>query len=488
VNRARLVAVDLGASSGRVYTLDLAPDRLELTEVARFVNGGVPVGGGLYWDVLRLHRGILDGLAAAGRGGPVDSIGVDSWAVDYGLLRADGTMLANPFHHRDPRTATAYRRVIGEIGPEALYGRSGIALHPFNTVYQLCADLDSGLLALADRALMIPDLLAFWLTGQMGTEVTNASTTQLLAPTGDWDADLMLRLDLPLSLFAPLRSSGTAAGRLLPGLAGDIGLQSSVPVTTVASHDTASAVVAVPAERPDFAYLSCGTWSLVGLELDRPVISEAARAAGFTNEHGIDGTVRFLRNVMGLWLLQESIRDWERTGGKVDLVRLTVAAAKVTPLRSVIDPDASGLLAPGDMPARLAAACEATGQPRPRTTAETTRCILDSLALAYRRAITDAAAITGRPVGVVHIVGGGVHNRLLCQLTADACGLPVTAGPVEAAAIGNGVVQGRALGVVDGDLQSLRRLIADHTVLTHYEPDPASSRRFADAELAFGHR
>jgi rhamnulokinase len=484
VSRARLVAVDLGASSGRVYTLDLAPDRLQLREVARFANGGVAVGGRLYWDVLRLFGGVLDGLAVAGRDGPVDSVGIDSWAVDYGLLRSDGSLLANPFHHRDPRTTNAYHRIIDEIGPEALYRRSGIALQPFNTLYQLGADQDSGLLALADRVLMIPDLLSFWLTGQIGTEVTNASTTQLLTPSGDWDTDLMERLNIPLSLFAPLRAPGISVGKVLPELVGDTGLRSPVAVTTVASHDTASAVVAVPAQRPDFAYLSCGTWSLVGVELDDPVISEAARVAGFTNEHGIDGTVRFLRNIMGLWLLQESIRHWERSGGKIDLGRLTDAAAEATPLRSVIDPDASGLLAPGDMPARVAAACRAAGQPEPRTAAETTRCILDSLALAYRRAISAATTLTGRPVGVLHIVGGGVHNRLLCQLTADACGLPVTAGPVEAAAIGNAVIQGRALGVVDGDLRSLRHLIAAHAALAHYEPDPRSSRRFDDAQTA----
>jgi rhamnulokinase len=486
VNRARLVAVDLGASSGRVYAVDIGADHLDLSEVARFANGGVPVGDRLYWDILRLHRGVLDGLAAAGRGGTVDSVGIDSWAVDYGLLRADGTLLANPSHHRDTRTAATYRRVVDTLGSAALYERTGIALHPFNTLYQLVADRDSGLLALADRALLVPDLLSYWLTGEAGTEITNASTTQLLDATGSWDDDLAGRLDLPSRLFAPLRRPGDPAGSLSAGVRKDLLLPAPVAVTVVASHDTASAVVAVPAERADFAYLSCGTWSLVGLELDRPLVTPDARDAGFTNERGIDGTIRFLRNVMGLWLLQEAVRTWERAGPPVDLAALTAAAGAAPPLRSVIDPDLPDLLTPGDMPARVAAACRAVGQPVPRSAAETTRCILDSLVLAYRRAISHATALTGRPVGVVHLVGGGVHNRLLCQLTADACGLPVVAGPVEAAAIGNALVQARALGVLDGDLPALRRFVARHTILERYEPDPDSARRFDDAAGARG--
>jgi rhamnulokinase len=481
VNRARLVSVDLGASSGRVYLADIGADRLELTELTRFTNGGVPVGGRLYWDTLRLHRGILDGLTAAGQGGSVDAIGIDSWAVDYGLLRPDGTLLANPFHHRDDRTAATYRRVVDEFGAGELYGRSGIALQPFNTVYQLLADLDSGLLGLAATALLIPDLLSFWLTGQAGTELTNASTTQLLDPSGAWDHDLLGRLGLPDGLFAPLRHPGAPAGTLLPEVSAEVGLPASVAVITVASHDTAAAVVAVPAARPDFAYISCGTWSLVGVELDAPVVSAGALAAGFTNERGIDGTFRFLRNVMGLWLLQEVVRTWERSGPPIDLAALLSASAEVTPLRSVIDPDTRELLAPGEMPTRLAAQCRAVGQPEPRTAPEMTRCILDSLALAYRRAISDAEALTGRTVGVVHLVGGGVRNRLLCQLTADACGRPVTAGPIEAAAIGNALVQARAVGILDPDRTALRRFVADHTALEHYEPTPASTRRFAEA-------
>jgi rhamnulokinase len=483
VNRSRLVAVDLGASSGRVYLAEIGADHLELKELTRFANGGVALGGRLYWDALHLHRGLLDGLTAAGRGGSVDAVGIDSWAVDYGLLRPDGTLLANPFHHRDGRTAATYRRAVDEIGAGELYRRSGIALQPFNTVYQLLADLDSGLLALAGTALLIPDLLSFWLTGQAGTELTNASTTQLLDPSGAWDHDLLGRLGLPDGLFAPLRRPGASAGTLLPEVTVEVGLPRPIEVITVASHDTASAVAAVPAARPDFAYISCGTWSLVGVELDAPVISAGALAAGFTNERGIDGTFRFLRNVMGLWLLQEVVRAWERNGAAVDLTALLSASAAVTPLRSVIDPDTPELLAPGEMPTRLAAQCRAVGQPEPRTAPEMTRCILDSLALAYRRAISAAEALTGRTVGVVHLVGGGVRNRLLCQLTADACGRPVTAGPIEAAAIGNALVQARALGVVDPHPGALRRLVADHTTLEQYEPIPASTRRFAEALL-----
>jgi rhamnulokinase len=482
VSAARLVAVDLGASSGRVFSVVIDDDRLELAPVARFPNGGVPVGAGLYWDILALYSGVRDGLRAAGRLGRVDSVGVDSWAVDYGLLRADGTLLANPFHYRDPRTEQVCRRVVATVGARQLYGRGGIALQRFNTLYQLLADQETGLLGLAGSALLLPDLLTYWLTGVAATEVTNASTTQLLDGGGGWDDGLMARLGLPSGLFAPLQPPGTAAGTLLPAVAGDLALPADTPVTRVASHDTASAVVAVPATGDDFAYVSCGTWSLVGVELDRPVISAAAQDAGFTNERGADGTVRFLRNVMGLWLLQEAIRSWERSGPAVDVEALTAAAAEVPPLRSVIDPDAPELLTPGDMPARLAAACRAGGQVEPRGPAEMTRCILDSLALAYRRALSAAMELTGRRVGVVHLVGGGVHNRLLCQLTADACGLPVLAGPIEAAALGNALVQARALGAVDGSLADLRRVVAANAPLERYEPATASARRFAAVE------
>jgi rhamnulokinase len=486
VKRARVVAVDLGASSGRVYAAEIGSTEMRLFETARFTNGGIRLAGRLYWDLPRLYQGTLDGFAIAATGGPVDSLGIDSWAVDYGLLRADGTLLAQPFHYRDLRTVATHEALIRSMGAQELYDRSGIALNPINTLYQLLADRDSGLLDLAARALLIPDLLSWLLTGEQGTEETNASTTQLLSVDGSWDKELMDRLGLPTDLFAPLRAPGSQAGLIRPDILADLGLTGPFPVTVVASHDTASAVAAVPARHAEFAYLSCGTWSLVGVELDHPVIGVAARQSGFTNELGLGGTNRFLRNIMGLWLLQESIRTWQVAGIRADLPELNAAAAAAMPLRSVIDPDEPGFLPPGDIPARIAAACRRRGEPEPRDPGEVTRCILESLALAYSRAIEDAQDLSGHPVRVIHLVGGGVHNQLLCQMTADACGRPVVAGPREAAAIGNALVQAQSLGVIEDGPTALRRFVADHTSLDYYQPDPAATARYAAAAGRLG--
>lgn len=456
-------AIDLGASSGRVMTAQVTPDSLTLTESHRFPNRPVRTPDGLHWDILGLYTGILDGLRGAG---PVRSVGIDSWAVDHGLLDADGALLGNPFHYRDTRTDHIAEQVWQSVPPAELYAATGIQYVPFNTVYQLAAARGTAQLAAARRLLLIPDLLTYWLTGRQGTELTNASTTQLIDPrTGDWARGVAERAGVDLNLFAPLRRPGDPAGELLPHVLEATGLTGPVPVTTVASHDTASAVAAVPATGENFAYICTGTWSLAGLELDAPVLTEESRAANFTNELGIDGTVRYLRNIMGLWLLQECQRAWNEP----DVTALLDAAAQCAPLRSVVDAGDAGFLAPGDMPRRIADACRATGQPAPRTPAETTRCILDSLALAHRRAVADAARLADRPVDVVHIVGGGARNALLCQLTADACGLPVVAGPAEAAALGNVLVQARADGVV-GDRAAMRQLVADTQRLTRYEP------------------
>lgn len=463
-------AVDLGASSGRVMVGRAGPDTLDLTEAHRFPNRPVRLPEGLRWDILGLYGGVLDGLRAAG---PVDSVGIDSWAVDYGLLDADGALLGNPVHYRDARTDGVPEQVWATVPPGDLYRATGIQYAPFNTLYQLVAARRTPQLPSAARLLLIPDLIAYWLTGEQGTELTNASTTQLIDPrTRDWNHDLADRLGIDLALFAPLRRPGDPAGALLPAAQERAGLPGPVPVTAVGSHDTASAVAAVPAARGErFAYLCTGTWSLAGLELDAPVTTEASRAANFTNELGIDGTVRFLRNIMGLWLLQECMRTW----GREDVTPLLAEAARAPALRSVVDAAAPEFLAPGDMPERIAAACRATGGPVPRSPGEITRCILDSLALAHRRAVHQAQRLADRAVDVVHIVGGGARNALLCQLTADACGLPVVAGPAEAAALGNVLVQARAHGL-PGDLASARELILRTQSLTRYEPsgDPAA--------------
>ncbi|MGY1815662.1 rhamnulokinase [Blastococcus sp. SYSU D00820] len=466
-----VAAVDLGASSGRVMLARVGPGRLELTEVHRFPNRPVRTAGTLSWDVLALHAGVLDGLRAAGReAGRLDGIGIDSWAVDVGLLDADGALLGNPVHYRDARHETAVPAVHAAVPADELYRVNGLQHLPFTTVFQLAAARPTARFAAARQALLIPDLLAYWLTGARGAEVTNASTTGLLdATTREWSGELLDRLGLPRELLPPLRQPGERLGELLPEVQAETGL-GAVPVLAVGSHDTASAVVGVPARDRRFGYVSCGTWSLVGVELEKPVLTEAGRAAGFTNELGVDGTVRYLHNVMGLWLLQESLRTWAASGLPADLTELLAAAARVPAFTAVVDPDDPRFLPPGDMPARIAAACAESGQAPPQSQAETVRCIVDSLALAYRRTLRRAAELSGQDVDVVHLVGGGARNALLCQLTADACERPVLAGPVEAAALGNALVQARALGALEGGLPELRRLLRTTQPLVEYRP------------------
>ena len=479
-----LAAVDLGASSGRVMAARVGPGVLDLHEVHRFPNRPVRTAGTLHWDVLGLYAGILDGLRAAGRDlGRLDGIGIDSWAVDYGLLDADGDLLGNPVHYRDARHETAVADVHAAVGPEQLYRVNGLQHLPFNTIFQLAAERGTARLAAARTVLLVPDLLTHWLTGAVGAEVTNASTTGLLDATSrEWARSLIDGLGLPRELFPALRQPGDRLGELRDDVLAETGLSGPVPVTAVGSHDTASAVVGVPASDERFAYISCGTWSLVGVELEKPVLTEASRAAGFTNELGVDGTVRYLRNVMGLWLLQESQRTWAAHGLPADLPDLLAGAARVPAFTALVDPDDARFLPPGDMPARIAAYCTETGQTPPQSQSETVRCILDSLALAYRRSVRRAAELSGRPVENVHLVGGGARNTLLCQLTADACGLPVMAGPVEAAAIGNALVQARTGGVLSGGLAELRALIRSTHDVRLYLPTTGAEVAWRAAE------
>jgi rhamnulokinase len=451
-------AVDLGASGGRVITARVGADRLDLTEAHRFANRPVRVAGTLHWNVLGLYAEVLAGLRAAGG---VTSVGIDTWGVDYGLLDAAGALIGNPVTYRDARTDGVLDRLVADVGADDLYGATGTQLLAINTVVQLAAAPPP---AQAATLLLMPDLLAYWLTGAIGGEATAASTTGLYDPrTGTWADRLIDRLGLPRRLFPEPRRPGDVIGPLRADVAAETGLPGT-PVVAVGAHDTASAVHAVPAAHDRFAYVSCGTWSLVGVELDAPVITAAGRAAGFTNEVGVGGTIRFLRNVMGLWLLQESQRAWgvDDSG----LPALLRAAADAPAFAAVVDPADPAFLEPGDMPARIAAYCRSTGQRPPDGPAATVRCILESLALAHRAAIRTAARLSGRTVEVVHIVGGGARNAPLCQMTADACGLPVVAGPVEATAIGNALVQAAAHGLAPDP----RALVRATQALTTYEP------------------
>ncbi|MFF3249533.1 rhamnulokinase family protein [Actinacidiphila glaucinigra] len=480
-------AIDLGATSGRVILGRVGPDHLVLDEVHRFANTPVRLPTGLHWDVLALFRESLDGLRLAARAGDgVTSVGIDSWAVDYGLLDADGALLGIPHHYRDGRTEHVADRVRDDIGPQELYGVTGLQHLPFNTVFQLAAARESAQFAAARTLLMIPDLLTHWLTGAIGAEETNASTTGLFdARTATWAEELLGRLGIEPGLLPPLRRPGTHAGTLLPHVAAYTGLPADTAVVTVASHDTASAVAAVPAAGPHFAYISCGTWSLAGLELDAPVLTEASRLANFTNERGIDGTIRYLRNIMGMWLLEECRRTWEQRGEGLPLQELLAAAAAAEPFAALIDPDDPEFLAPGDMPARIRAFCLRTGQRPPQSHGSVVRCILESLALAHRRTLREAAELAGRDLHRVHLMGGGSRNELLCRFTADATGLPVVAGPTEATALGNILVQARAHGAVgDGPdgLAAMRALVAATQPLRTYEP--AADGRAWDAAAA----
>lgn len=488
--RLRVAAVDLGATSGRVM-VGSVDDRLRLEEVHRFPNGPVRAEGTLYWDILGIYREVLAGLRVAAETGPVDAIGIDSWAVDYGLLDAAGALVGNPVSHRDPRTDGVRERVVKTVLETELYATTGLQKLPFNTLYQLVSA--PHLLDRADTMLLIPDLIGYWLTGAVGAERTNASTTQLYdVRRRDWSVELATRVGVPAGILPPLRDPGSTVGTLLPDVAEAVGLPAGTPVVAVGSHDTASAVVGVPFTDPRrAAYISSGTWSLVGVELDEPVLTEAARLADFTNEGGVDRTIRFLRNVSGLWVLSETLRTWASRGPAPDLPDLLAQAAAVPALVSVVDLEGDAFLPPGDMEARVAAACEASGQPVPSSRAEVVRCILDSLALAYRRALRQASELASVPIDVVHVVGGGSRNDVLCRLTASACGVPLLAGPVEAAALGNVLVQARALGADLPDLAAMRALVRATHEPTRHEPDDAgvaASAWDAAEQRAFGAR
>ena len=459
-----VAAVDLGATSGRVMLGYVGHNELSLRPIARFPNGPVATADGLRWNLSGLYRHVRSGLEAAIREETdVQSIGVDCWAVDYALFSGD-RMLAEPFHYRDDRTVTAVAAVHELVGAADLYRANGLQHLPFNTLFQLTADRLAGTLDEADGILLIPDLLGFWLTGVRSAELTNASTTGLLSvTTRRWDDALMTGLCMPRSIFPDLIEPGTPLGAAT-GFGG-------VPVTTVGSHDTASAVVAVPSTHDEFAYISCGTWGLVGVELESPVLTEASRLANFTNEGGVDGRVRFLHNVMGLWLLSESVRSWETGGRAIDLPSLIAAASAASAVSAgPFDAEDPRFLAPGDMPGRIAGWYSERGLPAPHTPAQFVRAIIESLAVAFAEAVAAASTLSGKRVSVIHIVGGGCQNELLCQLTADRSGLPVLAGPVEATAIGNVLVQARAQGLTSGSLEAMRSLVASSFSPRRFDP------------------
>lgn len=451
-------AVDIGASGGRVIAGVVDGHRTTLHTMHRFPNSASTTHGHLRWDLTALFDEVLTGLRElAARYPRVESIGIDTWAVDYGLLNAEGRLLAEPVSYRDNRTDGMHERVHARISQGQLYAINGLQFLPFNTLYQLEADKSSAHWQHAAHVVLLPDLLAYWLTGELRSEATNASTTGLLdLRTGSWSDEVLTALDLPTRMLPEIQQPGEIRGRVLPAVRDVTGLSEQIVVTTVGSHDTASAVVAVPAVGRRFGYVSSGTWSLAGLELDSPVLTRASQEANFTNEGGVDDRIRYLRNVGGLWLLQESMRSWREQGLDLDLSYLLTEAETLPRGGAVIDVDEPGLIAPGNMPARIADAALRRCEPPPQQPAATVRCILDSLATAYAETLKKAQLLASEDIDVIHVVGGGSQNRLLCQLTADLAGLPVTSGPVEATALGNILVQARALGAVPDSLEDIR--------------------------------
>ena len=538
---ATVVAIDLGASSGRVLRGVFDGERLTLEECSRFPNGPVAVpvprrsdgsqSGGeaqvaYEWDILALWRGILDGLREASLRGSVDAIGIDTWAVDYGLLDEDGRLIANPASYRSARCGVGASEVLDRWDSSWLYARNGLQFQPFNTLFQRVADQREARADCGRTALLIPDLLAYWLTGQARSELTNASTTGLVnAVLRDWDPEIQIRLrdDFGVEhIFPPLISPGEVIGEArVEGLDLRTSTGERTPVVAVGSHDTASAVAGVPARTGSFAYISSGTWSLVGTELGAPVLSEEAWAANFTNELGVDGTVRFLANIMGMWVQQECLREWAALGdeasgasGRVDWPLLDAQTEAAQPARYLLDMSSPELMAPGGMVERVrslwfpgpgASSAASSGEDSsssdeagagsgdqqasgvdPTERATVLRAITDSLALAYRRAIRRTSELSGTRPEAIHLVGGGSKNRLLAQETADATGIPVIAGPVEATALGNMLVSLRAIGAANGTLMDLRAISQASSLLETYEPRASHARLWDEADARLG--
>jgi rhamnulokinase len=475
------LAVDLGASSGRVVAGLFDGSRLTLEELHRFENAAVPVAESLHWDVLRLWDEIRRGLRlAAGKfGGQVRSCGIDTWGVDFALLARGDTLLGNPHSYRDRRCDGMLARALERVPRGEIFAQTGLQFLPINTLFQLVAMRAQGspLLDLADTFLMMPDLFHWLLTGVKTNEATNASTTQFYNPlANDWARDLLQRLDLPTAMLGPLSEPGTNLGRLRPAVAAETGL-ARAEVILPPTHDTASAVMAVPAlgqsrARPDWCYISCGTWSLMGVELSQPVINEKCLGWNFTNERGVDGTTRLLKNITGLWLVQECRRKWSQAGRDYTWDALNRLALEAPPLRSFVDPDDPAFLAPGDMPAAIADACRRTGQSVPETPGEVIRVAIESLALKSRFVLAALEDLVGSRLETIHVVGGGSQNRQLCQATADACGRRVLAGPTEATAIGNVLVQAMAAGKA-GSVAQARAIVARSFSSEQYEPRDA---------------
>ncbi len=472
MSELKMLAIDLGASSGRGIIGSFDGEKLTLRENHRFSNDPVFVNGRFTWDILRIFFEIKNSVTKTViEGDNVSSMGIDTWGVDYGFIDKNGRMMANPTHYRDTRTLGITDYVKNFVSPEEIYKVTGIQAIDFNTLNQLAADKrdDPEMLERAEKMLFIPDLLNYFLTGKMVTEYTVASTGMILdAAKRDFAFDLTDRLGIKRSLFAPLVQPCNGLGGLLPQINEEVG-KNNIKVVNVASHDTASAVIAVPAKNKDFIYISSGTWSLMGAELSEPLINDETRAANFTNEGGIMNTIRFLKNIMGLWIIQESRRQWKREGKDYSFAQMEMWAKEEKPFASLINPDYYTFNTPGNMPEKIRDFCRATGQHVPESVGEVVRCIYESLALKYRYTVETIEKLMGKKTSVINVVGGGTKDKFLSQMTADACGIPVCAGPEEATAIGNLMTQAIAAGEI-ANLDEARDVVAASFELKHYEP------------------
>lgn len=468
----QFLAFDLGAESGRGVLGQFDGEHLNLEELHRFPNGGVRILDSLHWDVLQLWTEMKVALSiCAEKNSDLSGIGIDTWGVDFGLLGKGDVLLGFPYHYRDSRTNGMLEEAFHRLSQSTLFERSGCQFLQINTLYQLLSMVvhKSPLLEVAETFLMMPDLFNFWLTGQKVCEFTDATTTQFYDPRrNSWSEEICTALGVPTEILPEVVQPGTQLGTLLPSVATETGL-AVVPVIAPACHDTGSAVAAVPAQGDDWAYISSGTWSLMGIEVPAPIITDQALDLNFTNEGGVENTFRFLKNIMGLWLVQECRRTWAQAGEEMSYAQITQLAEKAKPFTALIDPDDDAFLPPGDMPARIIDYCKRTGQTPPSDAGEILRCALESLALKYRWVLEKLEIVRDKTIGVIHIVGGGAQNQTLCQFTADASGTLVIAGPIEATAIGNIAVQAIAYGSI-GSISEAREVVRQSFNVIFYEP------------------
>ncbi len=467
----RVLAFDFGASSGRAIIGCFDGEKITLEEVHRFSNDPVSVGNTVYWDVLRLFYEIKQGIVKAKIAGGFDSIGIDTWGVDFGLIDSEGKLMENPVHYRDARTVGLVDEAFKTMPKEKLYGITGIQFMELNTLFQLISlkKYRPWMLERADKMLFMPDLFGYMLTGKMCAEYSIASTSQLIdLDKRTWSKDILDAFGIKKSIFAPLVQPGTVLGELSKEICEECGVD-PVPVISVCGHDTQSAITSVPCEDGDFAFLSSGTWSLFGTELDKPIVNETSMNINITNEGGFDGSTGFLKNIIGLWLIQESRRQWKREGKEYSYADLEKLALAAEPFKCFIDPDAPEFVPHGNIPERVREFCRKTGQYVPETVGEIMRCIYESLAMKYRLTFEKLRECTERDYPVIHVIGGGTKDGLLCQMTASSCDRTVKAGPIEATVMGNVAVQLMSDGSVE-NIGQARKIVADSSELKTFEP------------------